>query len=305
MHSMGFLEDYLIDYNKNNLYSCTFKKFKTIDKYTTTIEKYLRRYLSENTAMENIEALKSRLVKPTLVENIIECLYFLSEFSYKEIASKRKRATDEIESILNTSITEPNYVADWFQQNLYIKEQIYFYFNAKYARIGFKINGKLFSLLDDYQEQLMSKQEILDKYLEVYREDGTEQNNYKHMMGSCKKILRSLSETDLNNEWLLRLLKAFSMYSVNNASYISEANAELELGFDNLYKDESFHENDFEIIEPIFESYFAKLQSNIQEDNPSFKDIKLIRAKLLLKMQTLGIENLINKNKQLTEELYA
>lgn len=305
MHSMGFLEDYLIDFNRNNLYSCTFRKFKTINKYTETIEKYLRRYLSENTAMENIEALKSRLVKPTIVENIIECLYFLSEFSYKEIASKRKRATDEIESILNTSITEPNYVADWFQQNLYIKEQIYFYFNAKYARIGFKINGKPFSLLDDYQKQLMSKQEILDKYLEVYREDGTEQNNYKHMMGSCKKILRSLSETDLNNEWLLRLLKAFSMYSVNNASYISEANAELELGFDNLYKDESFHENNFDIIEPIFESYFTKLQSNIQEDNPSFKDIKLIRAKLLLKMQTLGIENLINKSKQLTEELYA
>ncbi len=305
MHSMGFLEDYLIDYNKNNLYSCTFKKFKTIDNYTKTIEKYLRRYLSENTAMENIEALKSRLVKSTLVENIIECLYFLSEFSYKEIASKRKRATDEIENIFNTSITEPNYVADWFQQNLYIKEQIYFYFNAKYARIGFKINGKPFSLLDDYQEQLMSKQEILDKYLEVYREDGTEQNNYKHMMGSCKKILRSLSETDLNNEWLLRLLKAFSMYSVNNASYISEANTELELGFDNLYKDESFHENDFEIIEPIFESYFAKLHSNIQEDNPSFKDIKLIRAKLLLKMQTLGIEKLINRNQELTAEYYA
>jgi RecQ family ATP-dependent DNA helicase len=305
MHSMGFLEDYLIDYNKNNLYSCTFRKFKTIDKYTNTIEKYLRRYLSENTAMENIATLKSRLVKPTLVENIIECLYFLSEFSYKEIASKRKRATDEIESILNTSITEPNYVADWFQQNLYIKEQIYFYFNAKYARIGFKINGKPFSLLDDYREHLMSKQEILDKYLKAFREDGTEQNNYKHMIGSCKKILRSLSETDLNNEWLLRLLKAFSMYSVNNASYISEANSELELGFDNLYKDESYHDNNFEIIEPIFESYFTKLQSNIQDDNPSFKDIKLIRAKLLLKMQTLGIENLINRNKQLTEELYA
>lgn len=305
MHSMGLLEDYLIDYNKNNLYSCTFKKFNTIDKYTKAIEKYLRRYLSENTAMENIEALKSRLVKPTLVENIIECLYFLSEFSYKEIASKRKRATDEIENVLNTSITEPNYVSDWFQQNLFIKEQIFFYFNAKYARIGFKINGMPFSLLDDYQEQLMNKIDILDKYLEVFRLDGTEQNNYKHMMGSCKKILRSLSETDLKKEWLLRLLKAFSMYSVNNASYISEANTELELGFDNLYKDESFHENDFEIIEPIFESYFAKLHSNIQEDNPSFKDIKLIRAKLLLKMQTLGIEKLINRNQELTAEYYA
>ncbi|GHT28019.1 hypothetical protein AGMMS49574_01520 [Bacteroidia bacterium] len=305
MHSMGLLEDYLIDYNKNNLYRCTFRKFKTIEEYIKIIEEYLRRYLSENTAIDNIEELKSRLIKLTLVENIIECLYFLSEFSYKEIASKRKRATNEIESILNTSITDPNYVADWFQQNLFIKEQIYFYFNAKYARIGFKINGKSFSLLDDYKGQIMNKQEILDKYLEAYREDGTEQNNYKHMMGSCKKILRSLSETDLDNEWLLHLLKAFSMYSVNNASYISEANTELELGFDNLYKDEKFHKNDFEMIEPIFESYFEKLQGNIQKDNPSFKDIKLIRAKLLLKMQTLGIENIINKNKQLKEELYG
>jgi RecQ family ATP-dependent DNA helicase len=305
MHSMGFLEDYLIDYNKNNLYSCTFRKYNSIDEYTIIIEKYLRRYLSENTAMENIAELQSRLSKPTLIDNIIECLNFLSEFSYKEIASKRKRATDEIENILNTSITEDKYVNDWYEQNLFIKEQIYFYFNAKYARIDFKINGKPFSLLDDYQNEENSKEELLEKYLNVFRLDGTEQNNYKHMMGSCKKILRSLSETDLNNEWLLRLLKAFAMYSVNNASYISEANEELERGFDNLYKDEPFHENNFEMIEPIFETYFQKLQSNIQEDNPSFKDIKLIRAKLLLKMQTLGIEKLINRNQELTAEYYA
>jgi len=305
MHSMGFLEDYLIEYNKNNLYSCTFRKFNSIAEYIAIIEKYLRRYLSENTAMENIVELKIRLSKSTLIENIIECLYFLSEFSYKEIASKRKRATDEIESILNTSITEDRYVNDWYEQNLFIKEQIYFYFNAKYARIGFKISGNPFSLLDDYQDEEMSKEEILEKYLNVFQLDGAEQNNYKHMMGSCKKILRSLSETDLNKEWLLRLLKAFAMYSVNNASYISEANEELERGFDNLYKDEPFHKYDFEIIEPVFETYFQKLQSNIQADNPSFKDIKLIRAKLLLKMQTLGIEKLINRNQELTAEYYA
>lgn len=304
MHSMGLLEDYLIDYNKNNLYSCTFRKLNSIDEYTSIIDKYLRRYLSENTAIEYIAKLKSRLSKPTLIENIIECLYFLSEFSYNEIASKRRKATDEIESVLNKSITEEKYVNDWYEQNLFIKEQIYFYFNAKYARIGFKINGKPFSLLDDYKDLSLTKPKILEKYMDVLKE-GTEQNNYKHMMGSCKKILRSLSETDLNNEWLLRLLKAFAMYSVNNASYISEANEELEKGFDNLYKDEVFHKNDFEIIEPIFETYFHKLQSNIQEDNPSFKDIKLIRVKLLLKMQTLGIEQLINKNQKLIAEYYA
>jgi RecQ family ATP-dependent DNA helicase len=305
MHSMGFLEDYLIDYNINNLYNCTFRKFNSIDNYTKIIEMYLRRYLSENTAMEKISELQGRLTKPTLIENIIECLYFLSEFSYNEIASKRKRATDEIESILNTSITEDKYVNNWYEQNLFIKEQIYFYFNAKYARIGFKINSRPFSLLDDYRDREISREEILEKYLEVFRLDGTEQNNYKHMMGSCKKILRSLSKTDLNNEWLLRLLKAFSMYSVNIASYISEANEELERGFDNLYRDESFHENDFEIIESILETYFHKLQSNIQEDNHSFKDIKLIRANILLKLQSLGIEKLIHRNQELTAEYYA
>ena len=303
MHSMGFLENYEIDYNKNNLYHCIFKKYESIEPYLEKIEHYLRRYLSEKSARDLInnenDGLRQRVLNnpkiTSVIDQIRECLYFLSEFSFKEIASKRKRATDEIENVLNLSITDPIYKADWFKQNLYIKEQIYFYFNAKYARIGFKINGKPFSLLDDYKKPEMNKLEILDKYLKVFREDGTEQNNYKHMMGSCKKILRSLSETDMNNEWLLRLLRAFSMYAVNNISYTSEANTELELGFDNLYKDESFHGYNFDIIEPIFISYFDKLHENIRVGNPSFEDIKLIRVKLLLKLQTLGLERLINK----------
>jgi len=305
MNSMGFLVDYLIDYNKINLYTCTFIKHKSIDKYVSNIETYLRRYLSENTALKKIEDLKKRLNKSTIIDNILECLYFLSEFSYTEIASKRKRATNEIEKILNTSITETQYTSDWFQQNLFIKEQIYFYFNAKYARIGFKIERKPYSLLDDYKEHSLSKNKILYKYLQVFHLDGTEQNNYKHMTGSCKKILSSLSESDLNKEWVLRLLKAFSMYSVNNSSYISEANSELEFGFTNLYEDDNFHQNNFESIQEIFEKYFEKLQNNIQKDNPSFKVIKLIRAKLLLKMQVYGIDKLVNKNLQLKKERHA
>jgi ATP-dependent DNA helicase RecQ len=304
MHSIGFLVDYIMDYN-TKLYHCTFKKYNSIEKYIEIIEKYFRKYLSENTALQTVAELKSRLTKPKFIDNILECLYFLSEFSYKEIANKRKRATDEIEYVLNTSITDPDYIADWYKQNHYVKEQIYFYFNAKYARIGFKIDGQPYSLLDDYQENKLSKEEILNKYLEVFHLDGTEQNNYKHMMGSCKKILRSLSESDLNKEWLLHLLKAFSMYSINNASYISEANAELESGFDNLYKDEQYHQNNFDIIEPVFRTYFDKLQGNIQEDNHSFNDIKLIRVKLLLKLQSIGIEKIISINKSLKEKYYA
>ncbi len=119
------------------------------------------------------------------------------------------------------------------------------------------------------------------------------------MMGSCKKILRSLAEKDLKKEWLLRLLKAFAMYAVNNRSYINEANAELELGFDNLYNDNRYHDNDYRLIEPIFTGYFKKLYSHIDENNESFNDIRLIRLKLLLKMQIGGIENLLKENNNL------
>jgi ATP-dependent DNA helicase RecQ len=299
MHSIGFLEDYLIDYNRK-LYNCTFRKYKSIDNYIKIIEDYLRRYLSEQTAIEKIIVLKQRLSNSSLIEDILECLNFLAEFSYEEIASKQVRATDEIEEILNKSVLDKKYATDWFEQNLYIKEQIYFYFNAKYARVGFKINGKPYSLLDDYKDSSKTKGATLDKYLDVFELEGTEQNNYKHMMGSCKKMLRSLSDTDLKREWLLRLLKAFSMYSVNNDSYTSEANSELEKGFIKLYEDEKFHQNDYKIIEPIFTSYFEKLEKNIQKDNQSFKDIKLIRAKILIQMQVLGLENIILKNNQLT-----
>ena len=305
MHSMGFLEDYIIDYNLNKLHACTFRKYQSIDRYVEIIEAYLKRYSSEQTVLEKIEELRNSFSNSTLIQNILECLNFLAEFSYNEIASKRTRATDEIETILNKSVTDEAYTKSWYEQNIYIKEQIYFYFNAKYARIGYKINGDPFSLLDDYEDKLQNNFSVLSKYLAVYKLEGTEQNNYKHMMGSCKKILRSLTESDLNKEWLLRLLKAFSMYSVNNASYISEANAELELGFINLYNDTNFHNNNYEIIEPIFESYFKRLEKNIDKGNASFKDIKLIRAKILIKMQTFALENLILKHNKLRSELYA
>ena len=296
MHSIGFLEDYLIDYNKNNIYSCTFRKLNTIEDYIAIIEKYLRRYLSEISAVKIIIELRKKLDKQKLIENILECLYFLAEFSYKEIASKRKRATDEIEEILNISITNPKYSKDYYQQNLFIKEQIYFYFNAKYARREFKINDNPFSLLDDYNGFFLAKPEILNKYMEVLKE-GTEQNNYKHMMGSCKKMIRSLSGDDLKIEWLLHLLKAFSMYSINNSSYISEANGDLEIGFGNLYN--SLEYDDFTKIQPIFDNYFFALFENVdKQDNTNQikENIQVIQAKLLLQMQLQKSNALYNKH---------
>ncbi|MFT7158263.1 MAG: superfamily II DNA helicase RecQ, partial [Parvicella sp.] len=296
MHCVGFIQDYRIDYNLG-MFLCTFNKFQSIDSYLSKIEIYFRRYLSEQSALSEMGKLKSRLNKETLIENLLECLFFLSEFAYKEIAQKRVRATNEIQNILVQSIEDEKY-SDWYEQNVFIKEQMFFYFNAKYARKDFRINGVSYSLLADYQEN-NDKEQTLYKYLKVFSLEGTEQNNYKHMIGSCKKIHLSFVESDLQIDWVIRLLKTFAMYAVNNPSNTLEANAELEKGFTNLYMDTSFHGNNFDLTKSIFETYFEELEKNITDSNPIFSNIKLIRVNLLLKLQSISLKKFLQKTNPL------
>jgi ATP-dependent DNA helicase RecQ len=295
---MGLLKDYTIDYNKNNLYHCRLVKYSDVNVYVGIIQEYLKRYLSENSAKRKIKILKESLTHNDLVEDVITCLNFLADFSFEEIASKRKRATDEIENTLVSAIKFSND----FAQNIYLKEQIYFYFNAKYARIGFKIEGEPYSLIDDFKAETLDKPELLFKYLNVFQKDkGSEQNTYQHMIGSCKKILRSLVQSDFEKDWMLRLIKAFAMYAVNNPSYISEANEDLEKGFENLYLDTNTHQDNFTIIYGIFKAYKEILVKNIDPKNKSFFDIQLILMNILIKLQSRGIEKLISTNTQLVD----
>lgn len=119
------------------------------------------------------------------------------------------------------------------------------------------------------------------------------------MIGSCKKIHLSLGESDLQKDWIIRLLKSFAMYAVNNPSNTIEANNELEKGFTNLYMDTSFHGNDFDLTQSIFEAYFKELEDNITDSNPIFSNIKLIRVNLLLKLQSISLKKFLQKTNPL------
>jgi ATP-dependent DNA helicase RecQ len=211
MVSMGLVEDYTIDYTTNHI-TCTFIN-ESEEYYILKIEQYLRKYLSETSTIMELEKLEKTLsYKQNIIEKIKECLFYLSEFAIKQIGNKQKNATNEIESMISKS----SVINDKYEQNIYIKDEIYYYFNAKYARLGFKIGNENYSLIDDYKNNKLDEKEILYKYLgkddklSVFKKEGTEQNNYKHMRGSCKKILGSLSTNDFENDWVLRLLKAFS-----------------------------------------------------------------------------------------------
>ncbi|WP_286407318.1 DEAD/DEAH box helicase [Myroides odoratimimus] len=297
LHAVGLLESYTKDYNKQ-FYYCELVCHPNIGPYLTSLENFLRRYQSEQSVQASMAELekKLKLTKESIVDDLIELLWYVVDFTYQEIAQKRLRATDEIEGIMKTMISNEDDLSE-YELNLYLKEQIYYYFNAKYARPGYRESDIDCSLLDDYQlyqdGQLIAS-EVLYKFIDnKIIKNGTEQNNYKHLLGSCKKILFSLTESDLKKEWILRLLQAFALYSSNNISYRSQANLIVEKGFTCLLFDNSLHET--ESIIDIFEFYFDRLIDNIDEQNSLLEDIDLIKNKLLQSIQAFEIEKMLNK----------
>lgn len=297
MHSIGLLKSYTKDYTKKQ-YHCVLYKSSSIDYYLTKYSEFLRRYQSEVSVEKAINELKTSISfnHSDLVDDIIKIAYNLIDFAMYEIAGKRRRTTNEIKRIMdNMALSEKND----FQNNLYLKEEMYFYFNAKYSKPGYVEKGIDCSLLDDhrsYQNNSMDPFTILKKYLsDDVIKNGTEQNNYKHLIGSCKKITFSLVEKELNRDWLLKLLNAFAMYSTNNLSYRNEANKVIEVGFTKLFDDFDYHGNDYMLISKIFKVYFEKLTSNVSEKNALLLDIDLIKNKLLQTLQLKQVSELLEK----------
>ena len=61
---------------------------------------------------------------------------------------------------------------DWKEINEDLKDEIYYYFNSKYAREGYMTdNNESFSLLDDTDRGKKSSAEILFEYMRVVDSD--------------------------------------------------------------------------------------------------------------------------------------
>lgn len=295
LHSIGFLEGYTKDYN-NEIYKCKLFKADSIHYYLNKIEDFFRRYQSEKSAEESIRILSSKLnfENYTFLDDLLIILRYLTDFTYSEIANKRRKATGEIKDLIERIILSEE---DEYHKNLILKEEMYFYFNAKYARKGYAEDGKNYSLVDDYfGNSSMDNDDILFKYIDdELLKNGTEQNNYKHLIGTCKKMLRNLTESENKKDWLLHLLLSFAFYSTNNLSYRFDANRTLENGFIRLLNDEDFMNDKFYKIIEIFDIYFEKLDENINSENELKNDIHLIQNKVLQEIQSKMLESYINE----------
>lgn len=93
---------------------------------------------------------------------------------------------------------------DWKAINEELKDELYFYFNSKYARREYRTErGEQFSLLVDTDEGKRSSWETVLKFMQVVdnqwisknSEAGSTQNdNAKHLYGAVRLIRRDAKE---------------------------------------------------------------------------------------------------------------
>lgn len=208
---IGLIDDFTQDYSNS-----TFRILSTRKKngqYYERLKEFLMRYYSEDRAENEVE--KASIHRGA--NEIHKCLGYLTEFIYDKVALKRKRAIDDMRNFCMVGIDSSKDLKDINED---LKDEIYYYFNSKYAREGYQTDGgENFSLLDDTERGKKSSFEILYKYMRVVDSDviglsGSPKDNVKHLQGAVRLIRRSETETNA----ALCLLNAFCLLTLKVGS---------------------------------------------------------------------------------------
>lgn len=229
MSCIDFIQDFTLDYAKE-----TYRVVITgrePGSYYRALKEFYMRYDSEPKA--EAEAAKARLLGRSEVEN---CLQQLTEFIYEKIASKKKRAIDEIRSFCNTGL-DLNRDHDWKETNEELKDYIYYYFNSKYARKGYTAdNGEPYSLVDDTCDGMEEDNlDLVFKYMRVVEEQhtgatGNQLDNLKHLQGAVRLILRAHPDNPIIN-----LLNVFCILGIGQYRRNESIRVSLERSYSDTY----------------------------------------------------------------------
>ena len=197
MCCINLVDDFTQDYNNNHFRIVSEKKAD--GHYYASLEQYLKRYYTPKRAAELISE-----VPYFKGENEIhKCLGFLTHFIYEKIAVKRKRAIDDMFAFCVRGTQREK---DWKKVNEDLKDDLYFYFNSKYARHGYTTEScKPYSLIDDTKDGKFTSLAIVLKYVQVVdnlwilknSEAGSTQiDNAKHLYGAVRLIRRSVTDSN-------------------------------------------------------------------------------------------------------------
>lgn len=215
LSTIGVIDDYMVDFATKTYTVFATKRSDEI--YFQNLRKYVRKYYSEVRADEELE--KARKFEG--VSAMQKCLFYLTEFVYREIAKKRFEGIDVMKSACELGKQSGSEA---------FREFIDLYFNSKYARQGYEANGKNKSLLDRTDKGLNEDISWVWEFIEVVEEDksGSHINNLKHLRGACTRLL-----VDKPDNAVFHLLKAFSFFILDpdNTKLMDEASTSFAKGF--------------------------------------------------------------------------
>lgn len=282
---IGLVDDFTQDYSRHSFRIVTTRK-KT-GSYYQRLKDFLMRYYSEDRAENEVERASVRKGN----NEIHKCLGYLTEFVYDKVVMKRKRAIDDMRSFCLTGIDNAK---DWKEINEDLKDEIFFYFNSKFARAGYRTeNDEPFSLYDDVVEDKKRDFATLFKYMRVIDNDvigasGSPKDNIKHLRGAVRLIRRS--ETDVNP--VLSLLNVFCLLILKRpedmglSKEIEDSFIEGYLAFEEQTSDkETFYTN----IQRFYEELNTKNRNVVSgTDKVSLKNLQ-ISSEVLINDQWLNI----------------
>ena len=224
LSTVGLIDDYTVDFNSKTY--TVYARRKTDDQYFRNLEDYIRKYYSEVRTKQEIR--KAKQFEGTTT--IQKCLFFLTDFVYREIEKKRFEGIGVMKEACEIG-KENGGVA--------FKEFVDLYFNSKYARKGYEVNGKNKSLTDRTEEGRQQNIKWAWEFIEVIDEDksGGHINNLKHLRGACVRLL--IPQPD---NAVFHLLKAFSIFILKpeNKRLMDEASNSFAKGFIEFQKERNW-----------------------------------------------------------------
>ena len=182
---IGLVDDVTIDY-LSQTYELKLRK-RTDEEFSHYMLDFFRKYYSTEQAQKKVKEIDNQDGRNYLDK----CLGYLTAFVYDNLEKKRYRAIEDMCVACEDSVIErqKNGNDEW------LKEFIHLYFNSKYARTGYQVNSRPYSLKDDTDIEGKDGFDVVKKYIEVINpsndDSGSEIDNIKHLYGATLLCLRA------------------------------------------------------------------------------------------------------------------
>lgn len=180
--------------------------------YYEALRQFLMRYFNETRATAEIEKAKAIANEDKRYTEIGSCILYLEKFVYENIQRKRQLAMEDMNTFCSDGVRGLQEGKSWLEVNEDLKDFIYYYFNSKYARAGYRTQSdEPYSLIDDTDSGREFSFGTIKKYLRVVDESlqdgGSPKDNAKHLLGAVRLIARGAIETNP----VLSILHAFCL----------------------------------------------------------------------------------------------